>query len=237
MDITYEAFRTDAAIVTTNSSFITIYEAMKQVADSAYVLEDTANTIEYYNNVWFDIIYSPKTGNTAATFELKTWVGVRGDDLRATQFIGPEYDNLADAVYIDDWSNRADIAFVAGDGDHALQAVGQATLPIGFNSYYYALPFGPVEITTTYDTTSAVTGDELDAEGIKALGNSINTKTIDGSIVNTGDFDFITAFDYGDIMTLSWDDIHETIEVSSFTISVSGEVEEINIPLNIIEKL
>ena len=238
LDILYEGFKSEGAVLTTNSSFIKVYDALKEIADSAIVIENASSKIEFYNNIWFDIVYTPKTDVDDETFTFKTWVGIRGNDLRNNKFVGPDHNNLIDAVYINDWANRADIAYVAGSGYHDAQAVGQATLPVQSNSYFYSLPFGPVEIVTSYDTTATATGDELDAEGFKALGKNISTKQITGTILNIDEFDFITDYNYGDVLSLAWDDVVESIEITSFNINVSGKEETIDIPLSVItEKL
>lgn len=231
-------YNAEATVINVVNSFRNLLEAYQEIANTVYVTEDENNDIPFYNNLWFDIEYIPRTNTSPEKFELKTWVGIRNRDLRNLVFIGPEYNNLANARYIDDWSSRADIAYVLSDGDHELQIIGGTALPSKINSYYYSLPFGPVEIVTDFQTNSlAPTSQELIDAGLEVLGESILTKTINGTLITTKDFDFITHFNYGDILTLTWDDVAEFVEINEFTISVSGNEETINIPLNLIEEL
>lgn len=227
MDIQIEGYGSFGVVVAQEVSFVDVLSALQDIANASYAIP--LPNLEH--NIWFDLEYSPMP---LGLFTFKTWVGIRGSDLRNTVFIGPEYGNLNDATYIEDYTNRADIAYVLSDGDNTLQTVGAAKLDPTSNSYYYALPFGPVEIATDFQQENPSAG-LLVGEGLTALGNLSKVKTLDGTIVHSNNFDFMTDYNFGDLVTLRWGDVVETLEISEFTISFNQDgVEEITIPLNIL---
>lgn len=227
MDIQIDGYGGSAVVISQEISFVDILSALQDISNAAYAIP----VPDLRHNVWFDIEYTPMP---SGLFMFKTWTGVRGNDLRNKVLIGPEYGNLNDATYIEDYTNRADIAYVLSDGDNSLQTVGVAKLDPTQNNYYYALPFGPVEIATDFQQENP-SAELLVGEGLTALGNLSKIKTLDGTIIHSKFFDFMEHYNFGDLVTLRWGDIVETLEISEFTISFNeAGVEEITVPLNIL---
>ena len=211
-------------------SFVEVLSAMQDVANTAFATPRE----DLQHNIWFDIIYSPATPITEARFEFNAWAGVRGRDLRNTKFIGPNYGNLNNAVLTEDYTNKGDIAYVLTDGAETTSVIGSAILPVETNKYFYDLPFGPTEIVTDFGQENA-DATVLEGEGLATLGMLNKVRTLDGNIVNTKNFDFGTDYNYGDILTMSWGDILESVEIAEITISLDGNgVETITVPLSIL---
>lgn len=230
MPFDIEDYRSEGVLVASEMSFIDVLSALQDIAS----ISEAIKYFDLSHNIWFDIEYQPKTLNAVESFIFKTWVGVRGNDLRDKIFIGPDYDNLVGAVYTIDDSQRADIAYVLSDGDNSFQVVGVAWLDTETNAYNYSLPFGPIEIVTDFPQDNA-SEELLEGEGLSVLGAASKTKSLEGQIIVTNNFDFMEHFNYGDLLSLRWGDVQEDIEISEFTISVNSEgVEEITVPLNIL---
>lgn len=234
MPINIEGFRGNGIIITQEFSFINVLDALQDVASGSYA-DKRENLI---HNVWFDIIYSPATLNSPATFKFDTWVGSRGQNNINKVYVGPDYNNLTGVTYIEDWSSRGDIAYVLTDSELTGQTIGSAYLNPIQNAYFYNLPFGPIELVTDYPSqTDDITPNQnlLEGEGLVILGSSANTRSLDGEIINSGNFDFMTHYNYGDILTLSWGTSKENVEISEFTLSVNEDgIETITVPLNLL---
>jgi hypothetical protein len=230
-DLSVDGYAGAGVVITQEFSFVNVLETLQSLADASFAIpiEET-----YQHNLWFDIEYSPVTPTSSGAFVFKTWVGFRGNDLRNEVFIGPTYGNLNNATYIDDWSLKADICYTVYDSSTGSADPGGDRLDPISNSYFYNLPFGPVEIVTDVSTEDPG-ADELSGAALSALGEVSSTKSIEGTIVTSSDFDFMTHFNYGDILTMEWGDIHETVEIAEFTLDISPDgVESINIPLVIL---
>lgn len=230
MPIQCDQYLQDGVVLTQEFSFTQVFEALQGIAtaSSAIPFDDLTH------NIWFDIEYSPETLTQNSSFLFKTWVGIRGQDLRDEVSIGPTFGNLTNAVFVDDCSQKADIAYILSDDDVAGTVVWYAALDPTSNDYYYNLPFAPVEIVADLPNDN-VDADQLEGEGLSLLGASAQTKSLSGDIVTSKYFDFMTHFNYGDLLTLTWGSISETVEIAEFTITVDSDGSEvINIPLVIL---
>lgn len=230
MGIIIDEYRSEGVLVANEVSFVDVLSALQDIANTSLAIRMDDLT----HNIWFDIEYVPATIYSEREFIFKTWIKHRGNDLRSSVFIGPEYGNLSEPVYIDDYSQRGDIAYVLSDGDNNTQTVGVAYLNKIDNAYYYTLPFGPIELVTDFSQDNAAQ-ELLEGEGLAVLGNASKTKSLNGTIIVSKNFDFMDHFNYGDLLSLRWSDVQEDVEVAEFTINVNEDgIEEITIPLVII---
>jgi len=197
-------------------------------------MQDIANlSLLRGEKLYFDILYNPATTTSAATFEFRTWVNLRGSDRtfgNNVYIVGPQFGNLVDAAIVRDWESEATIAYVAGNGQDETKIYASARKSGVFNS-----PFYPIEIFGSEsfgDDTAAVHNLP---EGVAAaqvlLADNAASETLTGTIINSDSLDFFVNIQPYDKIVAQFKDFQQFIYIDEYNVSVDDSGEEITIPL------
>lgn len=181
---------TASAPVITEKSF-----AWKQVFTT---LQELAN-LSYQRGTYlvFDLI---KTGEAA--YQFRTYVGQRGTDRTSTSknsiLIGDQYGNFSDPKYVLDYSNKATMAYVGGQGEDELRMISEVTGTISGN-------YDRKEIFV--DARNSDSLSELNEEGRQALIENKTITTLAGRLIETPGFQYGIDYFWGDMVTATSNDI------------------------------
>lgn len=201
-------------------SFENVLVAMQKVAEQAGSLGES---------IWFDIVYTPATVTQPADFLFKTWVGVRGVDRSTgtgTIALSPENRNISDLTIVGDYTDSVCKVYALGQGENELRDVESA------EGNCCDSPFGTKE-----GVVSASNNDKLDALRSEAEAELFARRpivTVDGQLVNVPGLTFGVDYNYGDLLLFDYLNIRSSVEISSFTLNVDADGEEVNVPMSVV---
>lgn len=194
-------------------------------------MQDVAsNSALQGESLWFDIEYAPATPSTNSTFIFRTWVGVRGTDrsVGINQItVGPQFGNVYDTEIVRDWTDYANVAYVSGDGDADLTSYAGVRSDSGLCLFNDREVFesesnaGEAGVNQTPDLVSA---------GQNLLAQHRPQVSMTGKILNQAPTRFDTDIFYGDLLLAKYKGFEEVVEISEYSVSISQQSEEIEIP-------
>lgn len=203
-------------VVTINAAFQNVLEVMKQVASSSEA---------FGTPLIFDIEYTPSSGDTLGSFAYRTWVGYRGDDLRDSVVLGPDYGTMGATSLTFDYTNIVTNVYVTG------ATVAGATTPVIAGAVNQELlelsPWHPVEVVV--DANDFSLADHLIERALVELNGFGLRPELEGEVIQIAGMAFGGQYNYGDLVSAQWRSTRQTMRIYNFKITVEDGCDAVDV--------
>lgn len=166
---------------------------------------------------------------TGSLYEFRTYTGQRGVDHTADSgdpvFVGPDFGNLTDVEYEDDWEDEITRVIAGGQGEGAARQIARATDSTRAGESPFGLSEDFAQENNTADSTQLA--DEADA----ALRAGRPRRIFGGKFVETPGTIYGLHFGFGDIVPAQIDGEKIDCRIDAVHLSVQGGKEDIDIRL------
>lgn len=208
-----------APIVALEIAWQDALQAMQSIAQSASQQDPK-------KKVLFDIVYTPSNFGRLGQFDFRVWTGARGST-RSGILFSPEYGNLLNARFTQDYTDESNWVHVGGPGSGTDRIVAGVVDQRRSRS-----PFYPIESFVEKNDLEVVAEESIIGAGQAELNARGEKVTLAAEVVQLDNFEFGVNYEYGDLIQAAVRGVTFESTVSNFRVTAQDGAVDVEVSFN-----